>query len=110
MPGGGPLAHLLVNPGAIAHHAWHAIAHDAPVYGPILAAVLAGMVIVALTVRARLRARRHAAYTARARIITVLAPPKVDPHGAEALWSHLLGLLRPPRARLLSGQPHLGFE
>jgi hypothetical protein len=110
MPGGGPLAHLLVNPGAIAHHAWHAITRDAPVYGPIFAAVLAGMVIVALTVRVRLRARRHAAYTEHARIITVLAPPKVDPHGAEALWSHLLGLLRPPRARLLSGQPHLGFE
>jgi hypothetical protein len=110
VPDGGILAHLLVDPGAILHHLWHTVARHAPLYGPILAAILAAGVVGCLTARARIRARRHAAYRRNARIITVLAPPKVDPHGAQALWSHLLGLLRPPRARLLSGQPHLGFE
>ena len=43
-------------------------------------------------------------------LITVLAPPQVDPAGGEALWGHLTGLLRPPWARLWHGQPHLGFE
>ena len=60
--------------------------------------------------RSPARVRRHAAYLENARVITVLAPPKVDPRSAEALWSHLLGLLRPPRTRFLRGQPHLAFE
>ena len=107
---GGVLAHLLVDPAGIAHRIWLSITHNAPVAGPALAASVAGVLVVFFTARSRLRARRHAAYTANARVITVLAPPRVDPHGAEALWSHLLGLLRPPRARLFAGQPHLGFE
>jgi hypothetical protein len=101
---------LLVDPGRLAHQCWHTIAHDAPVAGPAAAAALALGAAAYLVARGRLRARRHAAYTQNARIITVLAPPRVDVHGAEALWSHLLGLLRPPRARLFSGQPHIGFE
>jgi len=106
----GLLAHLLADPGQVLHRLWHAVAQDAPMVGPLVASLLALGALVFFTARSRLRVRRQAVYSAHARIITVLAPPRVDPHGAETLWSHLLGLLRPPRARLLSGQPHLGFE
>ncbi len=43
-------------------------------------------------------------------MVTVLAPPVVDPAGGPALWANLIGLLRPAWKRLLVGQPHLGFE
>ncbi|WP_063628140.1 type IV secretion system DNA-binding domain-containing protein [Actinospica robiniae] len=99
-----------MNPGEILHRIGHTLAHDGPIAAPVLAGVLALGAAGYLIVRNRVRARRHTAYTENARIITVLAPPRVDLHGAEALWSHLLGLLRPPRARLLTGQPHLAFE
>ncbi|PKW18779.1 type IV secretory system conjugative DNA transfer family protein [Saccharopolyspora spinosa] len=45
-----------------------------------------------------------------ARMVTILAPPTVDPAGGAALWSHLVGLLRPRWKRLLTGQPHLACE
>ena len=74
--------------------------------GPLLAAAIAGM----LAGRQWLHRRQHAAFTAAARSVTVLAPPQADPGGAVALWGHLTGLLRPPWARLWHGQPHLGWE
>ena len=42
--------------------------------------------------------------------MVILAPPQADPAGAEALWGHLTGLLRPAWARWWHGQPHLGWE
>ncbi|MCI3928804.1 type IV secretion system DNA-binding domain-containing protein [Streptomyces sp. AN091965] len=45
-----------------------------------------------------------------ARVIELLPPPSADPAGATALWSHLVGLLRPAWRRLLAGQPHLSWE
>jgi hypothetical protein len=45
-----------------------------------------------------------------ASVITILAPPTVEPEGAEALWSNLVGLLRPRVRRLMTGQPHLAWE
>ncbi|MFD4439881.1 helicase HerA domain-containing protein [Nocardia sp. NPDC058519] len=54
-----------------------------------------------------LRRRRLSAC---ARQITVLTPPEVDAKGALAFWAHLIGQLRPAWARVLWGQPHLGFE
>ncbi|HEV2640088.1 MAG TPA: DUF87 domain-containing protein [Actinocrinis sp.] len=104
------LMRFLADPGSALARLEHAALHHLPIYGPLLALGVTAVACVFVLVRGRVRARRHAAYTENARVITVLAPPKVDPRGAEALWSHLLGLLRPPRARLLSGQPHLGFE
>ncbi|WP_372495502.1 type IV secretion system DNA-binding domain-containing protein [Saccharopolyspora soli] len=44
------------------------------------------------------------------RVITVLAPPTVDADGAEAVWSNLVGLVRPMLQRLTTGQPHLAWE
>ncbi|MGW0891515.1 type IV secretory system conjugative DNA transfer family protein [Saccharopolyspora sp. NPDC002578] len=46
----------------------------------------------------------------RSRVVTILAPPAVDADGAEAVWSNLVGLVRPMVQRLTSGQPHLVWE
>jgi hypothetical protein len=45
-----------------------------------------------------------------ARQVTVLAPPTVDPAGGAALWSNLVGLLRPGWRRAFTGQPHVAWE
>src|SRR5262249_25959038 len=37
-------------------------------------------------------------------------PPELDPQAAGVLWKSLHDLLRPPLARLVRGQPHLGWE
>ncbi|WP_227999114.1 type IV secretory system conjugative DNA transfer family protein [Nocardia australiensis] len=70
-----------------------------------VAAVLG--VLAAVRVVARWRRRR---LSARARQITVLTPPEVDAKGALSFWAHLIGQLRPAWARVVLGQPHLGFE
>ncbi|UOZ03419.1 type IV secretory system conjugative DNA transfer family protein [Amycolatopsis sp. WQ 127309] len=78
----------------------------APVAISALAVVLAGSAVT----RRWWRIRRHAALLADARRITVLAPPTVDPAGGAAVWSNLVGLLRPAWRRLWAGQPHVGME
>ncbi|GAA3838507.1 hypothetical protein GCM10022403_083750 [Streptomyces coacervatus] len=45
-----------------------------------------------------------------AHVVQILPPPVADPAGALALWSHLIGLLRPAWRRFLLGQPHLAWE
>ncbi|WP_051944382.1 TraM recognition domain-containing protein [Streptacidiphilus rugosus] len=42
--------------------------------------------------------------------LEILVPPTVDPAGANALWAHLRGLLRPRWRRLAGQQSHLAFE
>ncbi|MEU0872956.1 type IV secretory system conjugative DNA transfer family protein [Nocardia brasiliensis] len=71
-------------------------------------AVLAAAVVLAAVHVLRLLRRRR--LSARARQITVLTPPEVDAKSALAFWAHLIGQLRPAWARVLFGQPHLGFE
>lgn len=39
-----------------------------------------------------------------------MTPPTVDPAGAQAVWSNLVGLLRPAWRRAIVGQPHVAFE
>src|SRR5262245_18522709 len=77
-----------------------------PVVGPVLGVVVAGFAI-----GRRWWARRcHARLLAGARQVTVLAPPSVDPAGGAALWSNLVGLLRPAWRRWFTGQPHVACE
>ncbi|SDN05589.1 type IV secretory system conjugative DNA transfer family protein [Allokutzneria albata] len=78
----------------------------APIAGPVLAVALA----LFLVGRRVWRRRCHTRLLAHARQVSVLAPPTVDPAGAAALWSNLVGLLRPTWRRWWSGQPHIGFE
>ncbi|WP_084467784.1 type IV secretory system conjugative DNA transfer family protein [Actinokineospora inagensis] len=82
----------------------------AVVWGPIAGPALVIAVTILVAVRRRMRERFHQRLVADARVITILAPPVVDPHGATALWSNLLGLIRPGWRRALRGQPHLAFE
>ncbi len=77
-----------------------------PIAGPLLAVVTAAAVIA----RRRWRCRFHESLVTDARLITVLAPPTVDPSGAITVWSNLVGLLRPGWRRRFGGQPHLAFE
>jgi hypothetical protein len=105
-----PGGRYLTNPsGGIGHLArllLSALAHYGPVAGPLLVAAVTAVIAG----RAWLHRRQHAAFADAARQVTILAPPQADPDGAAALWGHLTGLLRPPWARLLSGQSHLGWE
>ena len=82
----------------------------APVWAPIAGPGLVVAVAAVLVGRRVLARWRHERLTAGARQITVLPPPQVDQTGGEALWTNLVGLLRPPWRRALAGQPHLGFE
>lgn len=78
----------------------------APVAGPLLLLGIAGF----LGARAWWRHHCHQRLLPDARLVTVLAPPTVDPAGGVAVWSNLVGLLHPVWKRLLLGQPHLVFE
>ncbi|MGH3867844.1 MAG: type IV secretory system conjugative DNA transfer family protein [Pseudonocardiaceae bacterium] len=77
-----------------------------PLVGPSIAIGVVGLVWARWWWRRRCQQR----LTAHGRLITVLAPPTVDPTGAITMWSNLIGLLRPSWTRLLTGQPHLTWE
>ncbi|WP_433754710.1 type IV secretory system conjugative DNA transfer family protein [Nocardia sp. CA-135398] len=106
-PEQGWLGRMLLAPGTtlgdLAATIEHAVLSQAAIV------VVSGVAGVLAAVRAVARLRRGR-LSARARQVTVLTPPEVDAKGALAFWSHLIGQLRPPWARLLLGQPHLGFE
>lgn len=96
---GGTLAHLL-------DHLRELVISWGPTAGPVLAVGLATLAVL----RRCWRRRCHTRLLVHARMVTVLAPPTVDSAGGAALWSHLVGLLRPAWKRLLTGQPHLACE
>jgi len=106
----GPLVTYLRDPGAGVHHLLTCLRDWALgpglVAGPVL---LVGLVAVWVArVWWRRRCQRQLAVDAR--LITILAPPTVDPAGAQALWANLVGLLRPAWRRRVTGQPHVAFE
>ncbi|MDA2807183.1 type IV secretory system conjugative DNA transfer family protein [Nocardiopsis suaedae] len=68
----------------------------------VMVAVHAGRIVVAVV--------RIAAWQRNARLVEILPPPTTDLSGAEALWTRMLGLLRPAWKRLLFGQPHVVWE
>jgi len=80
------------------------------VWGPIIAPLLAIGVAGFVLGRRRWVRRCHARLVTDARQVTVLAPPTVDPASGAALWSNLVGLLRPAWRRRWSGQPHVACE
>ncbi|MEA5358249.1 type IV secretion system DNA-binding domain-containing protein [Amycolatopsis sp., V23-08] len=79
-------------------------------WGPIAGPALAVATTAAVIARRRWRRRYHESLVSDARLVTVLAPPTVDPSGAITVWSNLVGLLRPGWRRRFGGQPHLAFE
>ncbi len=106
-PEHGWLGRFILTPGAVLRDLADTIGHT--VFSPAAIAALLGVAGVLAAVRAVARLRRRR-LSARARQVTVLTPPEVDAKGALAFWSHLIGQLRPAWARVLLGQPHLGFE
>ncbi|MEU7474356.1 type IV secretion system DNA-binding domain-containing protein [Lentzea sp. NPDC042327] len=78
--------------------------------GPELAPAAALGAGVVLVGHHAWRRRCQTRLAADGRMVTVLVPPQPDPTGGVALWSHLVGLLRPAWHRVLTGQPHLAFE
>ncbi|QFY12929.1 type IV secretion system DNA-binding domain-containing protein [Nonomuraea phyllanthi] len=80
------------------HHGWR-----------LATGVLATVSVLALA-RHLISWIRHSALVPGARLITISCPPDSDQHGAQVLWSQLIGLLRPAWKRHLAGQPHLVWE
>jgi hypothetical protein len=107
---GGPAGRYLTNPGGYTAHLARLLLSVLEHYGPVAGPLLAVAVTAVIAGRAWLRRRQHAVFSEAARQVTVLAPPQAGPAGAEALWGHLTGLLRPAWARWRHGQPHLGWE
>jgi len=104
-----PLTTYLTDPAGFLHQILRQLQAWATVWGPMAGPLLILTAAGLLTGRRRLRRRYQQRLTAGARLVTVLAPPTVDPAGAGALWGNLLGLLRPGWRRLV-GQPHLVWE
>jgi hypothetical protein len=107
---GGPLGRYVTDPGETAARLARLLLHALAAWGPAAGPVLAAAAAAVLAGRAWLWRRRHQVLANGARQVVILAPPQADPAGAEALWGHLTGLLRPAWARWWHGQPHLGWE
>ncbi|TQM05993.1 helicase HerA domain-containing protein [Pseudonocardia kunmingensis] len=107
---GGPIGDYLRDPLGTVQDLFDTVAGWASVWGPLLVPALALVGAAAPAGHRRWMRRRHDRLVGDARQITMLAPPDVDPAGGEALWSNLVGLLRPAWRRTVSGQPHLGCE
>ncbi|MET9629065.1 DUF87 domain-containing protein [Lentzea sp. NPDC006480] len=105
-----PVVDYLRDPLAAIHRLLDDLRDAALVWGPIVAPGLAGLLCAVVVARRWWLRRHHERLTANARLITVLAPPTVDPAGAVTVWSNLVGLLRPGWLRRFSGQPHVTFE
>lgn len=100
----------LRDPGGTTGDLLAALRDGALMWGQVVIPALAVGVAGGLAARRWWLARRHARVQVDARRITVLAPPTVDPAGGAAVWSNLVGLLRPAWRRLWAGQPHLAME
>ncbi|WP_199755015.1 helicase HerA domain-containing protein [Amycolatopsis sp. WAC 04197] len=105
-----PLQDYLRDPGGAVHALLTAVRDVAVLWGPVAGPALALAWTGATFGRRWWLQRRHHRMAAGARLVTVLAPPTVDPGGAEALFSNLVGLLRPGRKRRIHGQPHIVWE
>lgn len=71
---------------------------------------LFALIIFAELLRFALLRFRHRMLTTGSRCIEIHTPPQASLASAQALWSNLIGLLRPAWKRVLLGQPHLVFE
>lgn len=101
---------FLTAPDAALRAVLHAGRRLLAAHGLTLAVATATALAIFVTARRMVTIRRRQALLADARVVTILAPPEVDPAGGEALWSNLIGLLRPAFKRLWQGQPHLAME
>lgn len=105
-----PLGDYLRDPWGALHAVLGHVRGWVIVWGPVVAPILVGVVGTLLGAGRWWGRRRHTVLHVGARVVTVLAPPSVDPDGAAAVWANLVGLLRPRWARRVHGQPHLAWE
>ncbi|SMD23941.1 AAA-like domain-containing protein [Lentzea albidocapillata] len=105
-----PVTDYLRDPLGAFQHVLASLRDLALLWGPIAGPMLTIAATAAVIARSRWRRRYHERLITDARLITVLAPPTVDPTGAITVWSNLIGLLRPGWLRRFGGQPHLAFE
>ncbi|WP_409496118.1 type IV secretory system conjugative DNA transfer family protein [Amycolatopsis sp. cmx-11-12] len=105
-----PLQDYLRDPGAMLHAVLGALRDFALSWGSTLGPVLV-LALAGIACGRRWWTRRcHDRMATDARLVTVLAPPAVDPDGAAALYSNLVGLLRSGWKRRVHGQPHIVWE
>ena len=104
------LRRLLLNPSGFLSHIRHEALGALHAYGLPGAIIAVTLMVLLAVARAQVSRRRHARMADGARQVTILAPPQASPEGGLVLWANLTGLLRPPWRRLLSGQPHVGWE
>ena len=104
----GPLVRLLLDPGGSLRGAAERVGSALTDAVPwlVLAAALA---LVGAAVRVIVLRRCEADQRDGAKVVTILAPPDVDPSGGEALWRNLHDILRAGR-RAGRLRPHVSFE
>jgi hypothetical protein len=107
---GGWLGDYLRDPGGTLLALLGSIGGWLAVWWPTVTVFAVFSTLVVIAERRALARCHHAALIADARQVTVLAPPTVDPAGGAALWSNLVGLLRPAWRRWWTGQPHVACE
>ncbi|MFF9897755.1 type IV secretory system conjugative DNA transfer family protein [Streptomyces longispororuber] len=107
---GASLQEYLRDPSGALNAALSHLSAEFVTWVPIAAASVASTLTALVSVRWWWRRRCHRRLTIGARVVELLPPPSADPAGAAALWSHLVGLLRPAWRRVLAGQPHVSWE
>ncbi|RAG85193.1 type VI secretion protein, partial [Streptacidiphilus pinicola] len=103
---GGILGRFLLDPQTPLTAVTHLAAHTWPIALPA-ATIAAGGAAVGRVLGHHYAQRR---LTRTGHGLEILVAPIVDPAGANALWAHLRGLLRPWWRRLAGQHPHLVFE
>ncbi|MDI5964047.1 helicase HerA domain-containing protein [Streptantibioticus silvisoli] len=105
-----PVSRYLRDPGGAVHSLLDGLGHAVLAWGPVAGPSLAAVVTGLFAARAWWRSRCRRTLASGARLVEILPPPAADPNGAAALWSNLVGVLRPAWRRRLTGQPHLAWE
>ncbi|GAA4491502.1 hypothetical protein GCM10023191_025610 [Actinoallomurus oryzae] len=105
-----PVARFLDDPMASMRHAWDYLSDLVATNAVMLSGTALVMAVAGVLARTALVQWRQARLIPHARLIDILPPPSVDIAGAEALWTHLLGLLRPRWLRPITGMPHVAWE
>ena len=105
-----PLQDYLRDPGGALHAVLEALREFTVAWGPTLGPAMVVAATAGVIGPRWWRRRCHDQMAADARVVTVLAPPTVEPDGAAALFSNLVGLLRPGWKRRVHGQPHIVWE
>lgn len=105
-----PLGNYLRDPADAVHTLLDHATRGAITWGPIAGPAVAIATTALGWARWWWRRRCRRTLALDARLVRVLPPPTADPAGAEALWTNLLGLLRPAWRRRVTGQPHLAWE